>query len=94
MSQNNPHMRAESLRPKSDREQMLARIAADCGEAWLDAKDGRNHPRHYDPVASRKAAETARYAWLASFMPELPRIDMPEPWGMADTGLESRDLNT
>lgn len=90
----NPHMRAESLRPKSDREQMLARIAADCGAAWLAAKEGKSHQREYDSVASRERAERRNSNWHASFLPELPRIHTSEPWGQMESILERRDLNT
>jgi hypothetical protein len=74
-----PHMRAESLRPKSDREQMLARIAAECGAAWLAAKEGEHHHRHYNSIDSRKKAETANSAWLASFLPVQPQIIVTAP---------------
>lgn len=90
----NPHIEARLLRPKSDREQMLERIAADCCAAWQHLKDGKSHHRKYDSVASRERAERRNNDWRASFQPELPRIHMSEPWGQLESIVDRRDLNT
>lgn len=76
---NNPHMRVASLRPKSDREIQLARIAADCGAAWLAAKEGESHQRHFSQLLSRRLAETKRMAYEAAFLPVQPKIIVTAP---------------
>lgn len=82
MSQNNPHMRVALSRPKSDREQMLARIAADCGAAWLALKAGESHPRHVSMVESTMKRWTRKFAEEAAFYPKLPEIIVTEPVNM------------
>ncbi|WP_338561811.1 hypothetical protein [Erwinia sp. E_sp_B04_7] len=75
----NPHTRAESLRPKSDREQMLARIAADCGAAWLALKAGDQHPRHKTMAERTINRWTRKFAEEAALYPKLPEIIVTVP---------------
>lgn len=75
----NPHMRAEFLRPKSDREQMLARIAADCGAAWLALKAEESHPRHETMAERTMKRWTRKFAEEAAFYPKLPQIIVTAP---------------
>lgn len=79
MPHNNPHQRVALLRPKSARETEQDRIAAECGAAWLAAKNGETHPRQFDYLERRREAETANKAWLSSFRPELPKIIVTSP---------------
>ena len=79
MPHNNPHQRIASLRPKSEREKKLARIAADCVAAWQAAKDGEEHSRHFSQVESRSRAETARMAIESASYPQLPQIIVTQP---------------
>ncbi len=79
MPTSNPHVEVRSLRPKSAREQLFAQIAAECGAAWKAAREGQQHPRHYDSLESRRRAETARMAKESAFFPELPQIIVTTP---------------
>ncbi len=83
MTHDDHHKMAESLRPKSDRELMLARIAADCGAAWQAAREGNHHPRHFSQMDSRKRAETARMAKQAAYYPRVPEIIVTEKFDPA-----------
>lgn len=75
----NPHMRAESLRPKSDRELQLARIAAECGAAWLALKAHEPHPRHVSMAETTMKRWTRKFAEEAAFYPKLPQIIVTVP---------------
>ncbi|WP_342753778.1 hypothetical protein AAGQ96_13025 [Pantoea sp. MBD-2R] len=79
MPHNNPHQRVASLRPKSEREQELDRIAADCVVAWQAAKDGEEHSRHFNQVENRGRAETVRMARETANYPQLPQIIVTQP---------------
>lgn len=80
----NPYLRARELRPKSDTELLYERIAQECGEAWLAAKEGRPHPRinTKSPEQRTKELRTARYARDAASYPKLP----DKGWGDTFTG--------
>jgi len=75
----NPYLRARESRPKSEREMLYERIAQECGEAWLAAKEGRPHPRLCDKTPSQRTSElrTIRNAKEAASYPQLP----DEGWG-------------
>lgn len=79
MPHDNPHMRAESLRPKSDRELQLARIAAECGAAWLALKAGEPHPRQQTMAERTLKRWTRKFAEEAAFYPKLPQIIVTTP---------------
>lgn len=79
MPNTNPHVEARLLRPKSDREQMLERIAADCCAAWQAAKDGKTHPRHVSMAERTVNRWTRKFAEEGAFYPKLPQIIVTAP---------------
>lgn len=88
----NPHLRAESLRPKSDTELLYERIAQECGEAWLALKGGRPHPRINTKTPEQRKRElmTSRYARDAAFYPQLPDVGWSETFKI-EAALDFKD---